>query len=573
MIKLPRPAAPEGSDGIPMEEANAEAVAVKSRSEGTQVQRTRRRWDGVALYGSFAVGAILTFCYSTDDPFITLRYAQNLVHRHGPVFNVGQRVEGFTSPLHLLLVTIAYLFPYGHGLLKVKLLSLLFAVLTLVAARRLFDALELPPLVRTIGMVLVGGSWSLAVASGNGLETTLTCWLTTLLVAGLVRGEASRRPVFIGLCGAGLAAVRPEGIVVALVLALVSLIAEPRKTAWWRRSAWFVGAVAADALIEAFRIAYYGQTLPNTYYAKAGVLSTDFRSGLNYLTRLLPGVPSVMKVLLLLLALIGAVTILIGSNRRSWYVVGAVVAQVGFILESGGDWMIGSRFFAPVVPMAAVLVTVGAFTVFNYIGRRFGSGLGVVKLAVSGLVGLVLIVQIVMPFIKLHDPVWTSRGRFDDASLVAAGGFPAFSNGVWPAGLALLSCMPSGSLVAYSEIGYAGFERPDLTFLDTRGLTDTAIAHDAASSIKGSRGVTDLDWTSEQSVVGGEIAARRPGAILSFDWRTSPSSTVLNGTYERKRVIHTLGWDGPFLVQENLALYLPSNGPRVGTPTACGRAR
>ena len=55
------------------------------------------------LYGSFAVGVVLTFCYSSDDPFITLRYAANLVHGLGPVYNPGQHVEGFTSPLHLLL--------------------------------------------------------------------------------------------------------------------------------------------------------------------------------------------------------------------------------------------------------------------------------------------------------------------------------------------------------------------------------------------------------------------------------------------------------------------------------------
>jgi len=38
-----------------------------------------------------------------DDVFIFIRYAQNWVNGHGLVFNIGERVEGFTSPAWTLL--------------------------------------------------------------------------------------------------------------------------------------------------------------------------------------------------------------------------------------------------------------------------------------------------------------------------------------------------------------------------------------------------------------------------------------------------------------------------------------
>src|SRR5450631_2074674 len=41
-----------------------------------------------------------------DDAFITLRYARNLVEGNGPVWNPGERVEGYTSFLHLMLVSL-----------------------------------------------------------------------------------------------------------------------------------------------------------------------------------------------------------------------------------------------------------------------------------------------------------------------------------------------------------------------------------------------------------------------------------------------------------------------------------
>jgi len=43
-----------------------------------------------------------------DDAFITFRVADNLLNGYGPVFNVGERVEVYTHPLWLFLLTIFY---------------------------------------------------------------------------------------------------------------------------------------------------------------------------------------------------------------------------------------------------------------------------------------------------------------------------------------------------------------------------------------------------------------------------------------------------------------------------------
>src|SRR5438270_11352111 len=89
---------------------------------------------GVAALGA---GAALTFNYSVDDPLITLRYASNLIHGHGAVFNVGERVEGYSSALHLLVAAGALLVPGGHELLKLKLLSVVTGAFAIPASDRL----------------------------------------------------------------------------------------------------------------------------------------------------------------------------------------------------------------------------------------------------------------------------------------------------------------------------------------------------------------------------------------------------------------------------------------------------
>ena len=42
-----------------------------------------------------------------DDTFIFLRYAEHLATGEGPVFNPGERVEGFTSFLRVVLLAAA----------------------------------------------------------------------------------------------------------------------------------------------------------------------------------------------------------------------------------------------------------------------------------------------------------------------------------------------------------------------------------------------------------------------------------------------------------------------------------
>jgi hypothetical protein len=518
-------------------EANAPAAtagrSTPALAGGHSPRLTRAQW--ALLYGSFLISVGLTFDASSDDPFITLRYAANVVHGYGPVFNPGQRVEGFTSPLHLLLLIGAYLVPGSHALLKAKLLSLVFGALSLAVATRLVRAAEFPRWGVNVALALLGASWSLAVASANGLETTLACFLTTLLVAELVTGRALERPLVAGLAGVGLVAARPEGIFVAGCLVLASAICEPRAITLWRRCRWFVGALAAQLLIEVARLGYYGELLPNTYYAKRGAVGSDIHAGLGYLVNLQPGVPGILFYAQVALVSVGAWTLARGRfpQRRWLYASVAVVAQVLAIIETGGDWMAGDRFFVPVAPVAAILLAKGAVALTDRARSRWLPGSRTLFVTFCAGLVLVMAVGVIMPFEEDHDPVWTSHGRLDDASLVAAGGYRGLSDGVWTDGAAMLRCVPSGSLVADSEIGFIGFERPDLRILDTRGLTDPTIAHDAPAAEKSWTGVAELDWSNPNSVVGARILAAKPIAVLSWDYPvgTAPRRTALGGSY------------------------------------------
>ena len=66
-----------------------------------------RHARSVALaVGLLALLVVLT-AWLGDDCYFTLRSVDNLLHGHGAVWNVGERVQAYTHPLWMLVLTAA----------------------------------------------------------------------------------------------------------------------------------------------------------------------------------------------------------------------------------------------------------------------------------------------------------------------------------------------------------------------------------------------------------------------------------------------------------------------------------
>jgi hypothetical protein len=124
-------------------------------------------------------------------------------------------------------------------------------------------------------------------------------------------------------------------------------------------------------------------------------------------------------------------------------------------------------------------------------------------------------------------PIWLSAGLNDKALLTrrSSEGFGA----LWADSANLLACVRPGSVVAYSEMGYAFWVRPDLDAIDTRGLVDERVAHRAPASLHTIVGVVDPNWRKRDSFIGGEIARRQPHFVLSIE--PDQGSSAIGGQY------------------------------------------
>lgn len=232
------------------------------------------------------------YTFLTDDAFISFRYAVNLGDGHGLVYNPGfERVEGYTNFLWVLI--LAFFSFIGAAPETVANPLLLVATVGVWAAVLRFGMRVSPPRDRLILVVvpllLLAVTRSVAVWSTSGLETRL---FELLVVAATFRlllevdrtrgGEAAVRPLAALLFGLAILT-RPDGLLITgCAFAAAALILWRQLPHLWR---WAGGNVAVLIALSGghflFRYLYYGEWLPNTYYAK--VVGLQWEMGARYL--------------------------------------------------------------------------------------------------------------------------------------------------------------------------------------------------------------------------------------------------------------------------------------------------
>jgi arabinofuranosyltransferase len=144
--------------------------------------------------------------------------------------------------------------------------------------------------------LLLAANTSFAYWSISGLETPL--FVLGVLTTLYLYFSDTRLAV---AAAAATSLVRPEGVLVFAILILHGLLA--RRCGLRRGLLYIAGYVVLMLPFLAFRLGYYGDLLPNPFYAKTGIGAQYFRSGLEYFLRFLKdyglwGLPYLVPILL-----------------------------------------------------------------------------------------------------------------------------------------------------------------------------------------------------------------------------------------------------------------------------------
>jgi hypothetical protein len=312
-----------------------------------------------------------------DDAMISMRYAWNLTHGHGLVFNPGERVEGYSNLLLVLVMTGATaVFSKASATLCVQILGVA-TMLGVAAATRSIASLVAQdepgihlPSVRVVALASVLAYYPLAYWALMGMETAL---LTLLLLGGVyhvLRFESDERGRSLVLAGGCLALAyltRNDSLVVSLVMGAYALVHIVRR----RRLAQNAGPLALGAGLLLVTVAgqwlwrrgYYHSNWPNTYTLRIQGVGLVFRvlDGLRFIRMFL-----VESIALLALA-VGE--LLFGARRPKLLLAVLALTIIVYQIEIGGDFTRYWRFLCPAIPFLFILAITGVAAVEAGVAR------------------------------------------------------------------------------------------------------------------------------------------------------------------------------------------------------------
>ena len=396
---------------------------------------------------------------SADDAYMFLRYARHWLQGHGPTYNLDTHIEGYTSFAWMALCT--GLMGLGvAGPLALKLLAGLSGaaalVLTWLLARRLSDDADpahpkrswAPPLA--VGLLAVHGSfhfWQLtgAMAVIGAAAVSTAAWL--LLYSRKREELGPARLVITGAVFGTAVLFRPETALFA-ALAALHLLLGPRGR--WRRLLLFslpAALIVGGHLV--FRLSYYGEWLPNTFYAKTGFDGRLLSRGLSDLVGFL---------LVSLPLVVGAACVDWRRRwKRLWPLPVSLLLYWLYLITVGGDWMV-YRLQITILPVLAVMASLGWTRVLARINKR----------ALRGIIVAALITIIAVGGLLFAEPriVFSDRRHYNQHLHNTADYLERYS--------------AADSLIALTSSGAIPFliDRP---ILDLVGIADHHIAHDGLS--------------------------------------------------------------------------------------------
>jgi hypothetical protein len=294
-------------------------------------------YAGLYIYRtSFMVGNERYFVLF-DDAMISMRYAKNLAEGHGLVWNPGEDpVEGYTNPLWVVYMAIFHLLPIPASKisLSIQISGALFLIINLYFTKKVTSILTQNKIVPYLAVLLTAFYMPLNNWGLQGMEVSVLVLMTTAALWRVLKslGEDIFSPWPYILLAIG-TLVRIDIVVPYLVIFGYLLITKPK---WIRANLlWGLGLLLVFVLAQtAFRLLYYGDLLPNTYYLKMEgfplilrvkrglMVLSDFIIQMNWVLFLLPFLILIFKfdqnTILLTLVILGQIAYSVYVGGDAW---------------------------------------------------------------------------------------------------------------------------------------------------------------------------------------------------------------------------------------------------------------
>ncbi|MEZ5690629.1 MAG: hypothetical protein R3D71_03060 [Rickettsiales bacterium] len=491
------------------------AINTKPNKANKEIESSTLVWITVFL----STLLIIAIFYSNwniykDDSYISLRYVKNLLDGNGMTWNAGERIEGYTNFLWIILT--AFLVYFGiDPVTSTRILGVSCYIGIVYACYSFFrkqsESLNTSDpkdklLVTIVPTAVLATSLNLIGCSLFGLETNLFVLLasggiiSTINIIQNVDGDLRhnvRRAISAGLLFSMAALTRPEGLLFAGASGLFLLVVLIKRNGLIKTikpgyGFYILGGFGLTILTVIapylmWKYWYFGDILPNTYYTKAYGFEGEVKefilnSGIKYFFGFLLEPP-----LINFLIIIGSVIYF--SKNKKWspviFYLFIVIATVSlYTIKVGGDFMEYHRFLVPLLPSIVVLLF---FVMYDLAARH-----------ITKYIKSISIFIIVLIFMQLSI-IDKRRATYSYGALV--GNIVSDYVG---------KNFPKGSVIALSTAGVLPYKVSDNYYIDMLGLLDKHISHKKISKIPANPKIghlkSDIDY----------VLSREPDYILSY---------------------------------------------------------
>ena len=327
-----------------------------------------------------SLAVIISFIYSYklkwlgDDIFIGFRYVQNFLNGNGMVYNAGERVEGYTDFLWIILISL-FSWLKLSPLITVQFLGILSSLGTLIIFSIITHKLNNQKnhfIVPFIGLSLAL-NYDYNVWATSGLETAFFGFLLSAAFYSYFFStyKEVKKIFFLGLFLCLAMLTRPDAILILAlsnILLLVQQIMRRVKTTNIISKIFYLNFACVLIYIPYFiwRFQYYGFLFPNTYYDKLGYESM-FSKGFYYIwlyfeihfvSFLLIILPPIALIPFLRKKFVHQPYVNENNNLNPAYITSLLfvfVYLLGFVAKVGGDFMF-ARFIIPTAPFICFII-------------------------------------------------------------------------------------------------------------------------------------------------------------------------------------------------------------------------
>ena len=314
-----------------------------------------------------------------DDAYITFRTVDNFVHGYGLTWNITERVETYSNPLWMFLVSIPYFFTNEIYYTSIILSITVSVITTLIFSFKISKTV----LGAILGITIFIFSSPFIDYSTSGLENPLTHLILAIFLLVYIKSKNNfsfKTLFFLSIITSFGVINRLDTFVIFLPCLVYAFLKLPKI-----KGLYIIGIGLLPAITwKGFTLFYYGFLLPNTAFAK--VLNTGIsknvllQQGVLYFENLI-----IWHPLTFFIIMIGISIPFLIKDKHLIPVILGIIFYLIFILQMGGDYMSGRLFTAPLfvaivvlsqcnftasrriplVALSVIIIVVGVFTPYS----------------------------------------------------------------------------------------------------------------------------------------------------------------------------------------------------------------